>query len=409
MNNLMVCIVLFAGVYFSFNTKFVQVRNFKECLKQLFSKDKKKCENGISPFQAVTTALAGTIGTGNIVGVATAIYLGGIGSMFWMWVSSFFAMATKYKEIYYAIEYQQKDEKGLYGGPMYYLKKYKLSGIFCLCCVLCSFGTGNMVQANAVTDSFRGIIDGKLIAILLSIGVFLVIVGGIKRIAKITEVFIPFMALFYIIGCVIILIMNFSKIPLAFEKIIVEALDFKSAACGFMAMKIGCARGVFTNEAGLGSAPITHAAACAKSPHKQALLGVFEVFFDTIVMCTLTGLTIAVAGTKGLDGAALTLSAFQKNFGNMSVLFIAISTLFFAFSSIICWSYYGESAINYLFKKNKNIVIIFKVIFVIFIYVGGIINLQTVWKLADILNTIMMIPNILGLILLSLSKKNKKE
>lgn len=411
--------VIIVGVILSFKTGFIQATKLwytlKETASSLFKKPDKNAK-GITPFQAVTTALSGTIGTGNIVGVATAISLGGAGALFWMWVSAFFGMATKYAEILLAIKFRKKNKDNTYeGGPMYYLREAVngkwLSVIFAVLCLASSFGIGNMVQSNAVSDAIKSIsnIDYKPIIIIIAILIGFVIIGGIKRIAKTTEALIPAMALFYIAGCVIIIAMNLGSISGVFKEILDGAFNFSSiggGAAGYLmmkAMKVGFARGVFTNEAGLGSAPIAHAAAEAKSPAQQGLLGIFEVFFDTIVMCTLTGVVILISGLhidSGLDGAALTLGAFSKYLGGFSAIFIAISTVFFAVSTIIGWSYYGQTCVRYLFK-SEFMVLIYKVIYIGAIYFGAVMTIDVVWGISDILNSMMMIPNLIGVVLLS--------
>ncbi len=416
---IMVWGVIIVGIILSFKTGFIQATRLRYALKQILSSLFKKADkdsHGITPFQAVTTALAGTIGTGNIVGVATAISLGGAGAIFWMWVSAFFGMATKYSEILLAIKYRQKEKNNTYvGGPMYYLKVATngnfFSIVFALLCLASSFGIGNMVQANAISDAIKSVsnISYKPIIVIIAILVGFVIIGGIKRIAKTTEALIPAMALFYISGCIIIICMNITSLYDVFREIFVSAFNFKSAtggAVGFTmarAIKIGFARGVFTNEAGLGSAPIAHAAADAKSPAHQGMFGIFEVFFDTIIMCTLTGVVIIISGLHNsgkLDGAALTLGAFNKYLGNFATIFVAISTVFFAVSTIIGWSYYGQTCLNYL-CKSKIVMLIYKLVFIVAIYVGAVTSLEFVWGVSDLFNSFMMIPNLIGIILLS--------
>ncbi|WMJ23622.1 sodium:alanine symporter family protein [Paludicola sp. MB14-C6] len=416
---IMVIGVILVGIILSFKTGFIQATKLgytlKHTLGSMFQK-KKKDQRGITPFQAVTTALSGTIGTGNIVGVATAVSLGGAGAIFWMWVSAFFGMATKYSEIVLAIKYREKGENQTYlGGPMYYLNQAMhsklLGNIFALLCLASSFGIGNMVQSNAIADSISSVsnINTKPIIIVIAILIGFVIIGGIKRIAKTTEALIPAMALFYLVGCFIIIGMNISSLGDAFLEIIKSAFQLKPAVGGVAgftmarAIRIGFARGVFTNEAGLGSAPIAHAAADAKSPAEQGLLGIFEVFFDTIIMCTLTGLVIVLSGLHldgKLDGAALTLGAFEKYLGNFAAIFIAISTVFFAVSSIIGWSYYGETCVNYLFH-SKKLVLLYKIAFIIAIYIGAVTSIDFVWGLSDLLNSLMMVPNLIGVLVLS--------
>lgn len=414
---IMVWGVVFVGIIMTIQTRFVQVRKLKESIVQVVSSLFKKRETkvGISPFQAVTTALAGTIGTGNIVGVATAISIGGAGSIFWMWVSAFFGMATKYAEIVLAIKYREKRGNEFVGGPMYYLmeafKTNRMAKIFAFLCIISSFGIGNMVQANAVSDAIISVwrIDTRLIGIIVGIVVAFVIIGGIKRIAKITEGIIPIMAIFYIGGCFAIIILNSELALKALIEIVTSAFKFSSVGggvAGFLtskAMKVGFARGVFTNESGLGSAPIAHAAADAKSPSNQGLMGIFEVFFDTIIMCSLTGIVVVIfklTQATDLTGAALTLAAFSEFLGDKAAIFIAISTVFFAISTIVSWSYYGQTCVSFLSKK-RSATRLYKVLYIIAIYVGAVTTIELVWGVADIFNSLMMIPNLIGVVMLS--------
>lgn len=410
--------VLLVGIILSWRTRFVQATKLplaiKSFLGSLFCK--KRSNRGITPFQAVATALSGTIGTGNIVGVATAITIGGAGAIFWMWISAFFGMATKYSEIVLAIRFRKKIGKNRYiGGPMLYLEEAVkgkwLSVIFAVLCMLSSFGIGNMVQANAISDAISSVSDFSIQPIMLGIALLagFVVIGGIQRIARVTEAFIPAMALFYLVGCFIVVGKNSGMLGTVFAEIFQSAFQSNSVVGGisgfFMnkAMKIGFARGVFTNEAGLGSAPIAHGAADAKSPAQQGLLGIFEVFFDTVVMCTLTGVVILLSGLHNnpqLDGATLTLGAFEKNLGSFAAIFIAVSTVFFALAAIIGWSYYGQACVEYLFHKKKY-VLWYKLCYVTMIYIGGIVSLELVWGISDLLNGLMMIPNLLGVVLLS--------
>lgn len=423
----MVWSVIIIGVILTCKTRFIQATKLPLAIKQtftsLFSKGGKNAV-GITPFQAVTTALSGTIGTGNIVGVATAISIGGAGALFWMWVSAFFGMATKYSEIVLAIKFRKKvDETTYIGGPMYYLNacnfsskpkgdhKNLLSVSFALLCVLSSFGIGNMVQANAISDAISSVssVNISVIMVVIALLVGFVIIGGIKRIAKTTEALIPAMAIFYMVGCLAIIVMNWEAIPKVFAIIFESAFDMTAATGGVLglmatkAVRIGFSRGVFTNEAGLGSAPIAHAAADAKSPAHQGLLGIFEVFFDTIIMCTLTGVVIILSGLyqdPAMEGATLTLSAFNMYLGKYAMLFIAISTVFFAVSSIIGWSYYGQACLTFLFH-SKKLELIYKLIYIAVIYVGAVISLDFVWAFSDLLNGLMMLPNLLGVVMLS--------
>lgn len=413
---IMVWGIIIVGTVISFKTKFVQLRFFKQAISNVFGAmfNKTKSKDGISPFQAVTTALAGTIGTGNIVGVATAIAIGGAGAIFWMWVSAFFGMATKYAEIVLAIKYRVKTKDGYLGGAMYYLEKaFKgrwVAITFAVICIFASFGMGNMVQSNAIACAVKSVcnVDYRIIIAGIALLVGFVIVGGIKRIGKVTEGLVPLMALIYMLGCVIIISMNVKLVPSVISEIFCDAFSFFSVSGGLVgffvsrAVKVGFARGVFTNEAGLGSAPIAHAAADVKSPHQQGLMGIFEVFFDTFVMCSMTAFVILLSKCNldnSLGGGELTLSAFSSFFGEGAKLFIAISTIFFAVSTILSWSYYGQACISYL-GGGKRLKLMYKFFYIIAVYVGGVITLEVVWGIADLLNGLMMLPNLAGLAVL---------
>lgn len=417
----MVWVVVLVGIVLTIKTGFIQFRRLGFTLKYTFSQMFKKSDKNaktITPFQAVATALSGTLGTGNIAGVATAVAIGGPGAIFWMWVSSFLGMATKYSEIVLSMKYRKKQKDGSYlGGPMYYIEKAmgnkKLASIFAALCLLSSFGIGNMTQSNTAAIAIKTYLPIsdfylRLSVIIVAVIIGFVIIGGIKRIAKITSSLIPAMALFYIGSCILIICMDYKNVGNAFKIIIQSAFNLKSAAGGVLgygmitALKIGFARGVFTNEAGLGSAPIAHAAAENKLPALQGLWGIFEVFFDTIVMCTLTGVVIVLSGlyqNTALNSSALTLKAFSLYIGDFSATLIAISTVFFAVATIISWSYYGETCIKYLFN-SKFAVMVYKIIYIFAIYLGAVTTANIVWGVSDLLNTLMMIPNLIGVILL---------
>lgn len=412
----MLILLVGTGIYFTFRTNFLQVKEFgftmKETLMKIFSKEESAEEGDITPFQALATALAATIGTGNIAGVATAIALGGPGAVFWMWVSAFFGMMTKYAEVVLAIKYREKKEGSWVGGPMYYIEKGLglkwLAVIFSIFGALAAFGIGNMVQANSVAAALAGYnIPPLVTGIVLAVAAGLVILGGLKRIASVTEKIVPFMAVFYIIGAVIILILNASGIPGAFGLIFKHAFTPASAIGGFAgavvmdAMRRGVARGVFSNEAGLGSAPIAHAAARTDHPVRQGLWGIFEVFADTIVICTLTALTIISTGVwnSGLTGAALTTAAFNDGLPGPGGVIVAIGILFFAFSTILSWAYYGEKCAEHILGSGINKV--YRIVWLPLIIVGAIGSLDLIWDIADTLNGLMAIPNLVGLLGLS--------
>lgn len=407
--------ILLVGVLLSFKTGFVQIRRFFYTFSYAFSslKKPKGKRDGISPFQAVATALSGTLGTGNIAGVAVAVSVGGAGALFWMWVSAFFGMATKYAEIVLALKYRKKTKDGYHGGAMYYIREATgsklLATLFAIFCLLASFGIGNMTQSNTAAVSIVSVFGFgdfqiKIIFFILSVLLCVIMLGGINRIAKITSVITPFMAGFYIICCFVVIFSDLKSVLPAFAEIFKSAFCFESVAggtSGYMilkAMKVGFARGVFTNEAGLGSAPIAHAAAENKLPALQGLWGVFEVFLDTIFMCTLTGLVLLIS--KVAPSADMTIKAFSKCLGDFAGVFVGISTLLFAISTIIGWSYYGEVAVRYLFKRNRA-VLIYKLCFSVAVYVGAVSSISFVWGISDILNGFMMLPNLAAIVLLS--------
>ncbi|MFA7637628.1 MAG: sodium:alanine symporter family protein [Monoglobales bacterium] len=410
-----VVLILSCGVYFTLKTNLFQVRHFKDSItKTIFSKG----ENKESSFKAVSAALAGTTGTGNIAGVATSIALGGPGAVFWMIVSAFFGMMTKYTEVLLAVKFRVKNCKGEFsGGPMYYMEKglgiRGLGIFFAILLALSAFGIGNMVQSNSVsaalTDSFG--IKSSVSGMFLTAICFFVIIGGAKSILSATEIIVPVMALFYMLGTVIFLIINFKYIPSAVENILGDAFSepcFFGGISGFgvsKAVKFGIARGVFTNEAGLGSSPVAHASADVKSPAEQGLWGIFEVFFDTIVMCSLTALVILTAN-KGnqnfanLSGMELTNASFETVFGPAGSMFVSISMIFFAVATILGWGLYGEKAVLYIFNQSKTALFIYKIIYTCAIYIGSVMSLEIVWQISDSLNGLMAIPNIVTLFFL---------
>lgn len=420
-NGAMVALIFGTGVYLTFKTRFFQIWGIPYILKHtfftLFRRDEQQKSEGISPFQAVSTALAGTMGVGNIAGVATALTLGGPGAVFWMWVSAFFGMITKYAEIYLAVKYRSKTADGWQGGPMYYMENGLgmrwLGGLFSLFIALGSFGIGNMTQVNAVSEAAMTAftipcwVSGIVVAVLVSLVVF----GGIKRIGAVTEFVIPFISVAYIACSVSLLVHNSDYLGSAASLIFREAFALKGVVGGgfgygiLLAMRYGVSRGVFTNEAGMGSAPIAHAAANCKNPARQSVWGIFEVFLDTIVVCTLTALVLLTAdgGTLwqgGLDGVSMTSAAFASVFGRAGHGFIAVSVAFFAVAGMLGWCYYGETAIGYLTNSNHIAVTCYRFLFLACIFVGAISNLRLIWGLSDILNALMAIPNIIAILLL---------
>lgn len=426
----MMVMLISAGLYLTVKTDFFQFRKFPYAIKNtignLLNKNLHQQDQGsVSPFQAVTTALAGTIGTGSIAGVATALVLGGPGAVFWMWVSALLGMVTKYSEIVLAIEFREKNEHGAYvGGPMYYISKGLgakwLAGLFAAFAMIACIGTGNATQSNSISGVLNANfnISPLVTGVILTVIVAVVIIGGVKRIASVNEKLVPVMAVFFILASVLALIFNASKIPTAFSLIFKEAFSFKSAfggASGYgilLAMRYGVGRGVFSNEAGLGSAPIAHAASNVKDPVMQGLWGVFEVFITTIIICTMSALVILTSDiyldafnagiAPAVSGAALSSAAFNEALPYVGGFGIAASTVFFAFSTMLGWAYYGEASVGYLFKNHaKTAVGIYRVVYVAFVLLGAIAEINTVWLLADCFNALMAVPNLLALIGLS--------
>ncbi|MBS3886366.1 MAG: sodium:alanine symporter family protein [Dethiobacter sp.] len=405
--------ILTTGIYLTVRCKFLQVRCFSLMLKEtVFSifQSEKSGKGELSPFQALTTALAATIGTGNIAGVATAITLGGPGAIFWMWVSAFFGMVTKYAEVVLAVHYRQTSQGGMVvGGPMYFLeyglRNRFLAVLFALFGSLAAFGIGNLVQANSAADAVHQAfnIPPLVTGVALSIATALVILGGIRRVAALTAKLIPLMSAFYLAGALIILLSFADRIPAAFAAIIGNAFTGSAAVGGFagagvlQAFRFGVARGIFTNEAGLGSASIAHAAAKTDHPARQGLWGIFEVFFDTHLVCTITALTILVTGVwiEGLEGAALTTAAFSRGLPGVGGYIVAFSLIFFAFSTLVAWSFYGERCCEYL--AGTGSIILYRLVWILLIPVGAMGGIRTVWALADTLNGLMAIPNLIGL------------
>lgn len=415
----MIILMLGTGIFLTVKTKGVIFTKFgtvmKHTLLSLFKKrEKSKGSGTISPFQAVSTALAATVGTGNVVGVAVAISVGGPGAIFWMWVSALLGMVTKYSEVTLAVFFRTKNKKGeICGGPMYYIKegvKSKwLAIIFSVFAVLSSFGVGNMVQSNSLANGLKSsfnistYISGAIITILVA----LVLIGGIKRISSVAEVFVPFMAVFYIVGAIIVLVINAEFIPNAFAQIFSDAFTGTAATGGFLgssvmyAIRIGMARGVFTNEAGIGSAPIAHACADTDHPSRQGLWGAFEVFFDTIVLCTVTALVILTTGVWKIDPNNtddLTQTAFNSAYKGGEYI-VTLGLVFFTFATIIAWYYYGEKCLEFI-TGGKGLWI-YRIIFIAFVFVGAVVKNEFLWEFSDLMNGLMAIPNLIALLLLS--------
>ncbi|MDR2903650.1 MAG: sodium:alanine symporter family protein [Clostridiales bacterium] len=405
-----------AGVYFTVRMRFLQLTKFRLMIDETLLKffQPKKNKTGVSPAEALSTALAGTMGTGNIAGVATAIMIGGPGAVFWMWVSAFFGMMTKYAEVFLAIKFRRKNAAGEWvGGPMYYMENglnmRVMGAVFAVLGLTASFGIGNMTQIHSIAEAMRfsfqipPLVSGAAVAVLIA----LVILGGAKRIYGVSKMVVPLMSVLYIAGALFIICNNFGSVPGALYDIVAYAFQPAPAVGGFMgasvsrAIKIGVERGVFSNEAGMGSASIAHAAAETDSPCRQGLWGIFEVFADTIIACTLTALVILVTASwhSGENGAALTVLAFQSEMGSFGGSFVSISVLFFAFASILGWSYYGEKCLEYL--TGGRFSALYKGVFIGVICIGSVSRLELVWEISNTLNGLMALPNMIALILLS--------
>lgn len=405
----LILLLLGTGIYFTTHLKFIQFVRLKKAFSLIFKKNENH-EGDVSSFQALCTALSSTIGTGNIVGVATAISAGGPGALFWMWISAFFGMATKYAEGVLAIKYRTKDEHGqIAGGPMYYIEKGLhnkfLATLFAFFGVAVAYlGIGTFTQVRSISDalhlSFH--VPYWISAIILTLLVGFITIGGIHRIAAVAEKVIPFMCVFYISGVVLILLTHLPMIPHVLKIVLASAFDIKAVFGAGMgvAMKMGISRGIFSNESGLGSAPIAAAAAQTDSCVEQGLVSMTGTFIDTMVICTMTGLAILITGanTSGLEGAAVTSLAFNRG---LIIPFIGeyivnIGLIFFAFTTIIGWNYYGEICMYYL--AGIRSIKIYKIIFIILIAIGPFMSLQFIFILADIVNGCMAIPNLIGLI-----------
>ncbi|MGP4079822.1 alanine/glycine:cation symporter family protein [Pseudalkalibacillus sp. R45] len=399
------------GIFLTLRLSFLQFSLLPYSLKLAFTKKQdKKSEGDISHFQALMTALAATIGTGNIAGVATAVFIGGPGAVLWMWLSALFGMATKYAEAILAVKYRVKNKDGeMSGGPMYYLDKGLnakwLGVLFAFFGAFAAFGIGNMVQSNSVADAVQTTFNfpGWATGLILMVLTGLVILGGIKSIGRVVAYLVPFMALFYVVGGLVILFMNLDLVPSAVSLIFSDAFTGEAVAGGALGAVIrwGVARGVFSNEAGLGSAPIAAAAARTDYPARQALVSMTQVFIDTIVVCSITGITLVMGDMyKGdLNGAALTTETFRSFLGTPGALIVTIGIILFAYSTVLGWSYYGEKCFSYLFGDNS--VKFYRLLFVLAVFVGTTVSLNVVWTLADIFNGLMAIPNLIGLLGLS--------
>lgn len=404
------------GIYLSGRLGFIQMLKLPTAIRLIFT-DNADEDGDISSFAALATALAATIGTGNIVGVATAIKLGGPGALFWMWIAAFFGMATKYAEGLLAIKYRVTDENGeKAGGPMYYItnglgKKWKwlaiLFSIFGTMTAL--FGSGTFTQVNSITESLRNTtgLSSQLVSPILAILVGIIIFGGIQSISKVSEKVVPFMAGIYVLAALTVIIFNAHNLIPSLLLVFKSAFTGQAAMGGFagagfmLAIQSGVARGVFSNESGLGSAPIAAAAARTNEPVEQGLISMTGTFIDTIIICTLTGLSIIITGawSTDLNGAVLTQYAFSTIFGNIGQIALAVSLVLFAFTTILGWSYYGERCFEFLFGSKA--IPLYRIIYVLMIAIGGYISLETIWVLADIVNGLMAFPNLVALLGLS--------
>lgn len=438
----MICIIG-VGLLLSFRTKFIQIRKFPSAIKNTVGKLFKKSESSagsMSPFQAVCTALSATVGTGNIAGVAGAIAIGGPGAVFWMWISAFLGMCTKFAEVTLAVHFRERNAKGdLVGGPMYYIKNglkrhwHWLAYAYAAFGILTVFGTGNATQVNTIVGSINTALinynvisePSKLlnliIGVVLALAVGIILLGGIKRIGRVTERLVPFMALLYVILGIGVVVINIDEVPTVFASIIKGAFNPASVTGGivgtaFMSMQKGFARGIFSNEAGLGTGSIAHAAADTKDAVGQGYFGIFEVFADTIVICTLTALTILCSGTPVAYGKAaaaeLTISGFTVTYGSWVSVFTAVAICCFAFSTIIGWGLYGARCMEFI--ANHKWITPFMVAYSLVAIIGATMNLDLLWSIAETFNGLMAIPNLIALFLLSgvvvkLIKARKEE
>lgn len=427
----MVCIIG-VGLLLSVRTHFLQIRKFPYAIKttigRIFRK-KDASDGAMTPFQAVCTALAATVGTGNIAGVAGAIAIGGPGAVFWMWCSALLGMCTKFSEVTLAVHFRERNKNGeLVGGPMYYMKnglgpKWQWLAIYySLFGVLTVFGTGNATQVNTIVTAIDSAVlsyaDGVkdllptlnlIVGVVVAMLVAMVLLGGVKRIGSVTEKLVPFMALFYVVLALGVVILNIQRFPAVLSSIVLGAFNpkaFTGGAIGsiFLSMQKGVSRGIFSNEAGLGTGSIAHACADTKKPVKQGMFGIFEVFADTIVICTLTAMVILCSGVPvnygSAAGAELTISGFTATYGGWSTIFTAVALCCFAFSTIIGWGLYGARCIEFLFKTDK-VVRPFLVVYSFVAILGATVDLGLLWSIADTFNGLMSIPNLIALLLLS--------
>ena len=432
----LICLIMATGIFLTARLGLVQIRHLGKAFKFMF-KDEEDGSGEVTSFGALCTALSATIGTGNITGVATAIALGGPGALFWMVIAAFFGMATKYAEGLLAIKYRTIDEDGhVLGGPFYYIengmgKKWTwLAKIFAFFGAgVGLFGIGTFTQVNSIASAVKNFFDPDMAhtvslfggnyswatvvaGVILTLCVGLVVLGGIQRIAKVSEVIVPFMAVLYVGLAVIIIIANITAVPAALASIVKSAFTGSALAGGavgsvFVAMQKGVARGIFSNESGLGSAPIAAAAARTKEPVRQGLVSMTGTFIDTIVICTMTGLSIVIAGSwlnPELEGVAITMDAFQRGlpFPSFVATFsLMLCLVFFAFTTILGWNYYGERCVEYLFNRNKGVVMGYRILYILAVFIGPYMTVKAVWNIADIFNALMAFPNLIALLALN--------
>ncbi|MDX1457829.1 MAG: sodium:alanine symporter family protein [Marinobacter sp.] len=413
----MLVMILGVGLFLSIGLKFMPILKLGAGFRLMWQGRTGTVEDGeIPPFQALMTALSATVGTGNIAGVATAVFLGGPGALFWMWLTALVGMATKYSEAVLAVRFREVDERGAHvGGPMYYIRnglgaKWAWLGVlFAIFGAVAGFGIGNTVQANSVADVLAtnfGLAHW-LSGVILMVLVGLVLIGGIKRIGHVASALVPFMAISYLVAGLLVLAINAAQIPAALELVFAHAFSPIAAQGGFAgaaiwaAIRFGVARGIFSNEAGLGSAPIAHAAAQTKNPVTQGMVAMLGTFIDTIIICSITGLVIITSGTwtSGTEGASLTSMAFADALPGVGNYVVAIALAIFAFTTILGWSFYGERCVEFLFGVKA--IVPYRVLWVVAIYFGATSDLGFIWLLADTLNALMALPNLIALALLS--------
>jgi len=412
----MLVLILGTGFFLMLGLRLMPLLKLAYGFTMLWQGRKSQGEGDISAFNALMTALSATVGTGNIAGVATAIFTGGPGALFWMWCTALVGMATKYSEAVCAVRFRETDENGLHvGGPMYYIKNglgkgwIWLGGAFAVFGAIAGFGIGNTVQANSVADAMKSTfgINEAYTGLIIMAAVAMVLIGGITRIAEVAGKLVPFMAILYLGAGLLIILLHITDLPAAFHLIITQAFTPTAAEGGFagatvlLAIQWGVARGIFSNEAGLGSAPIAHAAARTDDPVRQGTIAMLGTFIDTIIICSITGLVIIVSGewTSGETAAALSTRSFESMLPGAGHYIVAVGLVLFAFTTLLGWSYYGERCVQYLFGAKS--IVPFRILWILAIPVGAMANLNTVWLVADTLNALMALPNLVALIMLS--------